>query len=240
MGGDAGLAAGTIAVMAGLRILTLAPRVHEHRGLLRARSSLLLQILSLGCFRREVLVDRRARYVTITRRILWLFRSSRVIPFRHVHRIDYDFARTVTSIKRTGVDRSAVSGDEIESFHVALVLRQREDVPESHRHLYEERVPLFSFYGEGRGDYQALWALISHGLRANPLDLEGSQESLSRAYVERLRDYIGVDFGLELPELTDASGQRWACQRCRRPGPPRAGNCYYCGGPLAAVDEAGA
>jgi hypothetical protein len=204
--------------MRGLRLLTLAPRVHEQHGVLRARTSVLIRLLSLGTVRREVVVDRRARYVTIDERYLWLIRRKRAIPFRQIHRIEYDYERTPTSLGR-GYDGSVGSRDEVESFRVGLVLRSRTDIPDSHAHLHEERVHLFSFHGDGRGE-------------AVRLDLEGQQEALSRQYVERLRALIGVGFGHELPQLHDDEGREWSCERCKRPGPPRAGKCYYCGGAL--------
>ncbi|WP_146155210.1 hypothetical protein [Enhygromyxa salina] len=206
--------------MRGLRLLTLAPRVDEqHPGVLRARTPLLMRLLTLGAVYREVIVDRRSRYVIIERRLLWGLRRQRVIPFRIVRRIVYDYDRTVTSLRAHlhGVD----SGDEIERFDVALVVATREDVPDSHAHLYEEQVPLFSFHGEGQGG----------GLILRP-DLEGQQEQLSRRYVERLRELLGVGFGNELEQLSDDAGRAWSCSGCGRPGPPRAGRCYYCGGQL--------
>lgn len=204
--------------MQGFRLLTLAPRVDERDEVLRARTSWLLRLLSLGSARREVVVDQRARYVTIDERYLWVLRRKRVIPFRHIHRIEYDYERMPTSLGR-GYDGSVGSRDEVESFRVGLVLRPRTDVPASHADLYEERVHLFSFHGDGRGQTAIA-------------DLEGQQEALSRRYVERLRALIGVGFGHELPQLRDDAGHAWTCDACKRPAPPRPGRCYYCGGTL--------
>jgi hypothetical protein len=206
-----------IPTMPGLRILTFAPIVSEHDSVLRARTSPLLRALTLGAVVREVVVDRRSRYVIIEERILWLRRRRRIIPFRMIRRIAYDYDRTTTSIR--GTVRGAVAGDEIERFDVALMVCERDDVPASHAHLHEERVLLFSFRGEGQSQYRAL-------------DLMGQQEQLSRRYVERLCALTGVGFGNELEQLTDRTGQTWACSACGRPGPPRAGRCYYCGGEL--------
>jgi hypothetical protein len=120
-----------------------------------------------------------------------------------------------------GYDGSIGSRNEVESFRVGLVVRPRTDVPASHADLYEERVHLFSFHGDG------------HGRATVVADLEGQQEGLSRHYVERLRALTGVGFGHELPQLQDEAGHAWSCKGCKRAGPPRPGNCYYCGGPLA-------
>jgi hypothetical protein len=209
--------------MIGLRILTLAPRVDEHDGVLRARSSLVLKVLTLGAFTREVVVDRRARYVTIDERRMWLVRRKRVIPFRHIVRIEYDYSATATSMQHS-YRGDLGSGDEVESFRVGLVLRPRDDVPDTHAHLYEERVHLFGFHGDGFG-------------QAAIVDVEGQQEGLSRHYVERLRALTGVGFGHELPELHDNIGRAWSCERCGRAGPPRPGKCYYCGAALRAEAE---
>jgi hypothetical protein len=205
----------------GLRLLTFAPRIDEHGGVLRARTSILIRLLSLGLVRREIIVDRRARYVTIDERYLWVVRHKRVIPFRHIHRIEYDYERMPTSLG-TGPGGSIGTRDEVESFRVGLVLRPRTDVPATHADLYEERVHLFSFHGDGRGQVPGP-------------DLEGQQEALSRRYVERLRALLGVGFGHDLPQLRDGAGQAWSCESCKRPAPPRPGTCYYCGGNLAPV-----
>jgi hypothetical protein len=83
-----------------LRLLTLAPQVDERDGVLRARTPILIRLLSLGMVHREVVVDRRARYVTIDARWCWLIKRKRVIPFRQIHRIEYDYERTATSLRR--------------------------------------------------------------------------------------------------------------------------------------------
>ncbi|KIG16378.1 hypothetical protein DB30_04545 [Enhygromyxa salina] len=208
--------------MPGLRILTVAPLVSERDGVLRARTSLLLQLLTLGAAVREVIVDRRSRYVIISQRVLWLFRRRRVIPFRMIKRITYDYDSTVTSAHRTM--QGTLVGDEIERFDVGLVICAREDVPATHAHVHEEHVPLFSFRGEGSSRYFSFSA-----------DFEGAQEQLSRNYVERLRALIGVSFGNELEQVTDSGGRKWSCAGCGRPGPPRPGRCYYCGQELQAA-----
>lgn len=206
--------------MPGLRVLTLAPSVWEQPGQLHARTSAALRVLTLGSYSRHVVVDRQARWLTITHRRLWLT-QRRSIPFRHVHRIEYDFHRVVTSLAaHYGRVRS---GDELESFKVSVVLRTRENVPASHAHLDEEHVPLFVFLGEGRG--------------VRLIDFEGSQERLSHQYVERLREYLGVGIGLGTPQLSDQRGRTWTCSSCKRAGPPRPGRCYYCGGELVVAHE---
>lgn len=202
----------------GLRLLTLAPRIDERRGILRARTPWLIALLTLGAFHREVTIDRQSRYVILERRLLWGIRRKRLIPFRMIRRVAYDYERTVTSLR--GSVHGATSGDELERFDVALVVCTREDVPDSHKHLYEEHVPLCSFRGEGQGGY------------ALQLDFRGQQESLSRRFVERLCALTGASFGNELGQLQDQSGRSWACSGCNRPGPPRPGSCYYCGAAL--------
>ncbi|PRQ02001.1 hypothetical protein [Enhygromyxa salina] len=209
--------------MPGLRLLTLAPSVSERDGVLRARTSLLVRLLTLGTVVREVTVDRRSRYVIIDERLLWLRRRRRIIPFRMIKRIAYDYESTATSLH--GTIQGAVTGDEIERFDVALVICEREDVPASHAHLHEERVVLFSFHGEGQASHFTL-----------SVDFQGQQEQLSRRYVERLRALTGVGFGNEIEPLADSGGRTWACAGCGRPGPPRPGSCYYCGGELRAAE----
>jgi hypothetical protein len=203
----------------GLRLLTLAPRIDERAGVLRARTSLLLTLVTMGAIFRQVIVDKRSSYVVIERRLFWLFSSKRVIPFRMIRRIAYDYQSTATSLRQS-LDGPAV-GDEVEQFEVALVVCTRTDVPESHMHLHEEHVPLVRFQGEGQ----------SPGLRL-AIDLQGQQEMLSRDFVERLRALTGIGFGFELAQLSDGAGRAWQCSACSRPGPPRPGRCYYCGAAL--------
>jgi hypothetical protein len=207
--------------MHGFRFLTLAPEVDERDGVLRARTSLLLLFLTLATYSRQVVVDRKSRYVLLDTRVLWFFHRKRVIPFKQIVRLTYDYESTVTSMQATTIDGVAATGDEVDSFRVGLVLRTRDDVPKTHAHLYEEQLELFEFVGDGRGS-------------ALGLNAEGQQETLSRRYVERLEALIGVGLGNELPPVLDESGQVWSCQACARPGLPRPGKCYYCGGTLAA------
>src|SRR5690349_9300844 len=82
-----GAGSGIVAQVTGLRLLTLAPRIDERSGVLRARTSLLLTLVTAGAFFRQVLVDKRSGYVVIERRLFWLFSSKRVIPFRMIRRI---------------------------------------------------------------------------------------------------------------------------------------------------------
>ena len=208
--------------VAGLRLLTWAPHVSERGGVLVAQTSLFQMIVTLGAYRRSVTVDRRSRYVIIEQRSFWLWRIKRVIPFRAIRRIDYDYSAIATSLEGTHGGSASIA-DEVERFDVALIISTRDDVPETHAHLYEETVPLLSFYGDGQGNQP--W---------RTLDLHGQQEELSRAYVERLRALTGASFGHELPPLHDASGQAWTCTGCGRTGPPRPGRCYYCGAELRA------
>lgn len=208
--------------MPGLRLLTFAPRIDERRGVLRVRTSLLLLLVTAGAVFRQVIVDRETGYVVIENRWFWLFSRKRVIPFRMIRRITYDYEATTTSLAH-GLD-GPTAGDQIERFDVALVVCTRTDVPESHIHLYEEQVLLVRFHGEGQ----------SPGLLLN-LDLQGQQEALSRAFVERLRALTGAGFGFELAPLPDSAGRSWRCSSCERPGPPRPGRCYYCGGALEVV-----
>ena len=205
----------------GFRALTLAPVVSETNGVLVARSSILLRVITLGAFRRQLVVDRRSRFVNLETRVFWLFKRARLIPFRQVHRIAYDYAATTTSVRR-GFHGAGASADEIETFSVSLVVRPQEDIPESHQHLEEEHVHLFSFHGDGLG------------YAGNVVDFEGQQSDLSRHFVDRLQVLIGVGFGNELVRLSDAEGRGWSCESCERPGPPRPGSCYYCGGRLRA------
>ncbi len=60
-----------LAAQRDLKLLPHARRATEHDADLRAQTSILPRLLTLGLVRREVVVDRRARYVTIDARCLW-------------------------------------------------------------------------------------------------------------------------------------------------------------------------
>ena len=193
-------------------LLSLSPQVWCEGDHLYARTSLLLQTLGIFSYARTVHVDRAAKYVYIDTRYLWGLRSSTVIPFRKVERLEYRFGSVPTS--------ATIGGhipDQVERFRVELVLDDG------------EHVPLFSFRGEGSAMTGAVGVLWGDSIA----DFSGDQETTSRAYVDLLQQYLGVSLG-GVPRLADAAGRTWACRSCERPAPPRPGKCLYCGGELAA------
>ncbi len=194
-------------------LLSIAPAVRETRGQLRARTNLLWQLLSLFSYRREVVVDRKSRYVSIATRRLWFLADDRAIPFRSIERIDYGFKSMPTSIGR-GIDGAGVS-DNIETFSVSLVLNPEADETRG------EIVELFAFRGDGSGEVPTFNEAIN---------FEGAQEEESLAFVRALQRHVGVGLSKATPRLEDDAGRRWACTDCGRPGPPRERPCYYCGG----------
>jgi len=177
-----------------------------------ARTSLLVRVLTLFFSGVYLHVDRRARYLFLDRRYFWFFKRSRAIAFAQIDRIEYGFDSTVT---KYGYQGQAL--DQVETFTVEIVLKEG-----------DEHIPLFRFRGLGA---------VSTGLTGlmqgdDLVDYEGDQERKSLAFVQALKDFLGVPLGKAVPQLTDESGTKYSCGQCGRPGPPRQGDCLYCGGKL--------
>ncbi|WP_437680217.1 hypothetical protein [Sorangium sp. So ce131] len=199
-------------------LLSIVPRVWVDGDHLHARTSFAVRALSLFSYAMTLHVDRRARYVFIERRTLWLRRQGRAIPFKQIDHIDYRFSSFTTEWNASGRPT-----DRLESFSVALVLKGE-----------EEPVRLFRFRGEGSVSTGGLGVLAGDAI----VDLEGAQEEASQRFVSLLQEFIGVGLGKPMPRLRDASGQVWACRACARPAPPRPGRCLYCGGQVAPSGDA--
>lgn len=192
--------------------LSVEPRVWEEGDALYGRASLLLRVLSLFSYDRRLTVDRRARTVTLESRWLWFFQETRTIGFEQIEQIEYKFASVPTSWS-FGVGRT----DQLESFSVNLVL---EGEPKALR--------LFSFRGEGAVSTGLAGVLLGDSV----FDGQGTQESSSRRFVDRLSAFTGASLGRPVRRLTDTTGWTWACTTCSRPGPTRRVKCLYCGGPV--------
>ncbi|HEX6240745.1 MAG TPA: hypothetical protein VFZ61_07625, partial [Polyangiales bacterium] len=148
-------------------------------------------------------------------RRFWLFVRSRVVPFKAIARVRYEFGELPVALDRTGR-----AHDTLEAFRVSLELKES-----------EERVPLTTFYGSG-----AAGDLFTLAYDDSWIDLEGTQADDSRSFVAQLCQLTGVSLARPLLHVCDAEGKRWRCADCMRPVPPRP-QCLYCGG--AARPELG-
>lgn len=191
--------------------LSLQPRVRRQGKQLMVTPSWLLQILTLGAYGLTVHVDGEAGYVYIQLRRFWFFSQARVVSFKQIERICYEYYGLPTSWDIFGRVH-----DELERFRVSLALRGT-----------EERVHVGSFYGEG-----AAGSLATLLMGDDLFDLAGTQELDSRQFVEQLCALTGATLTGPVKRITDAQGRAWRCHACGRTVAPRP-KCLYCGGETA-------
>lgn len=147
-----------------------APKVWWEEDRLHARTSAVVQALALGTVRKEVVVDPKAREVVVRTRYAWFFPRETVIPFDAISHISYGHAGITTSWNQWGQ-----AHDGVESFSIALVLHDRDEVH------------LFSFAGEGAKATGALGVMLGDDI----VDIRGDQEEKSLSYVDALMELTG-------------------------------------------------
>lgn len=202
-------------------VLAIKPKIWIQGEQLRARSSLLAQLLTLFSYEKLLIVDRDKEKIGIRTRRLWCFTSRRTISFARVHYVESEFGGLGTSWGLTSEGFEAT--DQLECFTVWLVLKEP-----------DERVKLFTFMGEGARETG--WAGVLLG-GDSMVDFSGDQEQVSRNFLWQLKTFIGVSVGKPLMHLTDTEGNAYFCTECGRPAPPSKDKCLYCGGPVAAGEH---
>jgi len=103
-------------------LVVISPRVWVDNHRLYARTNMLIQVLSLFSYSKNVIVDRMDRIVTIRKRRFWFFFKVFGIPFKNIGSIDYSLG-IWTLI-------------EVERFTISLCLLDT-----------DKKVKLFSFMG---------------------------------------------------------------------------------------------
>ena len=196
--------------------LSLGPRVETQGRKLHARTHLLWQVLTLGAYGRTVIVCPRRRTIRIHTRLFWLPRE-RTIRFDEVERLDYRFGSMGTSWGWTSDGYGA--HDSMETFSVSLVLYRG-----------NERVPLFSWIGEGARTTGWTGVLTGDSL----IDFEGDQEASSKGFVARLQEVSGIPLRRDPSRLVQALGGP-RCTSCDRANPVNQTRCQYCGAGLTAA-----
>jgi hypothetical protein len=155
-------------------LFSTGPSVLKARGKLVARTALYLQILTLGAFYREVVVDPKARVVRVRRRYAWLFKRAFRVPFESVRAVTYGYSGTGGE---GGPWRGAYRTQDY--YRVGLRLSNFREVH------------LFGFAGEGGfANYGPFpdWLYWQEYL----FDLRGTQDTESRTYAEALSRLIGA------------------------------------------------
>ena len=198
------------------RLLSLAPHVIVGETWLLAKTHGLWVALSLLSYRRQLHVDARTRKISWSERRLW--RTRRIqLGFDAIDHIEYAYSELPTSFF-SGILAGRLSvhrADSMERFQVNLVLED------------EQRLPLFSFLGEGSKMTGLVGALLGDDL----VDLEGNQEEESYGFVKQLQRLTQLRLGSALPH---ALAQRLSakCNKCGQANVPRA-RCLYCGAELS-------
>lgn len=146
------------------------PKVSFEDGVLRARTNLFLQVLSLFSWNKRVVVDAEARTITVKRRYLWILQSETEIGFDDISHIEYRYGSLTTSFDWLGNAQ-----DVLESFSVDLALHDGSE----HR--------LFSFRGDGARSTGAVGVLLGDSL----VDYQGDQAKRSLSYVDALQELTG-------------------------------------------------
>ena len=200
-----------------VRLLTLNPKLWIAQGRLHARTAFLVRLLALFSYDRQVILNPRTRLITVERRALWLLQTRRTIPFARVECITYRFRRLITSWSWW-----VGTTDQLEIFTIRLVLRDP-----------KETVTLLRFSGEG--SLRTGWCGVLLG-GDSIVELSGTQEEDSRAYVSILARVIGAPLGRRpIEPVRDERGNTYACVQCTRNNPPTLSRCQYCGAEIVPV-----
>jgi hypothetical protein len=117
-----------------MSIFSDGPRIETQAGKLVARSSWWAYLRCLGLFSLHVIVEPAHSQVRIIRQFLWFFQTKRLVPFREIGGIVYDYQGPSASVAvRWLID------DYAEFFSVGLKLHDG------------TVIPLFEFSGYARG-----------------------------------------------------------------------------------------
>jgi hypothetical protein len=154
-----------------LGLLTMKPKVWTEGEKLIGRCPLSLRLLTLFFYDKTVTVDRRIKLFKIESKILWIFKSHTIIPFKRIKSISYAYDSMSTSY-------SLLRGsmDEVENYSIYLELTNP-----------EERLKVFNFFGEGAVNTGLTGVLCGDDI----VDFKGDQEDTSRSYIDLLLQYTG-------------------------------------------------
>jgi hypothetical protein len=158
----------------GTSLLSIAPRISKRDDKLVASTSLVGLLVSLTLLYREIVVDPKQEIITIRCRFLWFFKTRTQVRFSDVAAISYDYENWNL------ISGMGFTGDSLDCFSVKLGL---------HNGKY---LHLFRFFGAGtfenRDGLYPDWVYWDDYL----LDVSGSQEEDSRAYVNLLQHLLDV------------------------------------------------
>ncbi|NUM35347.1 MAG: hypothetical protein HUU50_12425 [Candidatus Brocadiae bacterium] len=194
--------------------LSVTPKIWIENDELYGRTSFIGQMFTLFSYCRYLHIIPRQKIIEIENRKSWICQGIQTIPFSDVSHIDYDFSSVGTS---WGYDGSSFWGrqDQLEAYTVSLILKN------------QEKVPLFSFNGEGSVETGTVGVILG---KDSIFDFEGNQGKKSREFCNALSSLIGVPVGEPLKHLADEQGDKFFCKKCNRALGPNSKKCIYCGG----------
>src|SRR5262245_1406338 len=156
-----------------LRLLSVCPRLNKSKGKLVAATGWTLRILTLGWLFRKVVVDPKREELTICRRYCWVFSRRRRVGFGAIEAVTYGYQDWAIGAHLSWAH------DSLDLYSVGLRLQGGDELH------------LFYFYGDGTFSNNGPWPDWLYW-EDYLLDISGTQETESRAFVELLSKMIGV------------------------------------------------
>ncbi|MFI4912784.1 MAG: hypothetical protein ACIAQZ_14060 [Sedimentisphaeraceae bacterium JB056] len=196
--------------MFALRLLAIRPLVKIEDGRVRISTAIIFRLISLFLRIRSVEVCRDTQSVTISSRILYFFKKSKVIRFGQIRCLDYTY-KEVEDLDFSG-RRYDYSRDTYEIFTILI------------RTVDEDKVVLAKYYGEG--GRTSNWLFDRYHL-----DWIGTQSEDSREVAERISEIMDMPIGNRVTKTVDYKSLL-LCAECGRPSPNSFDRCQYCGGEL--------
>jgi hypothetical protein len=152
------------------RFSAVNPKVWIDGDALHARTNLFLQLLCLFFWCKTVVVDRRARVMTIHWRYFWFLRRTGDIAFDDITHFEYRYGSIATAWSWFGHVH-----DSLEQFSIDAALTDRTEMR------------LFSFRGQGAHQTGAVGVLLGD----SAIDFQGDQGARSLAYIDLLQEFTG-------------------------------------------------
>ncbi len=174
------------------------PKVTYGSKRITARSSLVLQLVTLFSSKRKVLFCSTSRQATIWTRRWWLKRTVEKVNFAAVRHVD------VSQITVGGSPGLTPDGfgwrDQQENFIPALMT------------IEGRKIELISFLGEGSISTGWFGVLLGDSI----VDFRGKQQDKAREFASRVATMIGVPCGIELKVMAEARSPEGKinCQSC--------------------------
>lgn len=204
--------------------LAIKPKVKVMGDVLYARTSMVIQFLTLFSYAKQVRFNWNKRSIEITKRRFWALTSHQYYSFDDVKYIIYDYGSFGTSwgfgFRRT---------DEMEWYKLGLMLKSG------------KQVKLFTFFGEGSVETGWLGMILDDD---SALDMRGDQDEASYNYLELLEEFLQVPVNrpeTELEMITKNDSQEitisYQCQSCGRSISPPQPCCPYCGGTVQTAPK---